>query len=182
MKRLLDEAIKISPRNQVALLNRGLLSWQLGEIRDDQFQYFIKTKVYHADRELSRLFYILFKKNIQGNMPTDSEKHEALKCLERRKYVISNIAKKIFDHPDFLYDQKQLTSEELRVSMKRMKFMKCVYENDNEPRENQRVQLDPKFEVNHFYFSNNDVYIVAVSKKELVIVDSRTGAIMFNKF
>ena len=32
---LLDQAIKLAPNNQVALLNRHLLSWQTGQIRDD---------------------------------------------------------------------------------------------------------------------------------------------------
>jgi len=37
MKQILKEATEIAPYNAVALLNKYLLSWQMGEIRDDEF-------------------------------------------------------------------------------------------------------------------------------------------------
>lgn len=66
MKSLLNQAIELSPTNQVALLNKVLLLWQQGMVRDEQFQYVLQTKIYKSDPDLSRLFYIMFKTNIQG--------------------------------------------------------------------------------------------------------------------
>ena len=38
IEELLNEACEISPQNQVALLNKHLLAWKQGKIRDDEFQ------------------------------------------------------------------------------------------------------------------------------------------------
>lgn len=37
VEQLFDEACQTSPQNQVALLNKHLLAWKQGKIRDDEF-------------------------------------------------------------------------------------------------------------------------------------------------
>ena len=41
--------------------------------------------------------------------------------------------------------------------------------------QNHRIEIDQNFEVQGLFFSNNDIYLVVVGKRELFIIDNRTG-------
>jgi len=73
----------------------------------------IQNNVFKLDKELSRLMFILFKKNIQGGSISDNEIKETVAILEKKNQVISNIASFVFDHPDFLEYKKRRGSRKL---------------------------------------------------------------------
>ena len=46
--------------------------------------------------------YLLFKKNVQGEEPSDFEMKETVKMLNSEDVIFSNISRLMFDHPDFI--------------------------------------------------------------------------------
>jgi len=63
--------------------------------------------LYKADPELAILFYLLFKKNVQGENPEEFEVKRTVQLLQCESSIFSNISKKIFEHPDFLPYKKK---------------------------------------------------------------------------
>ena len=74
----LDKALEYAPNNFVALLNKLLLTWQSGLLRDDEFTGEVETKLLPLDRDLARLVLILFKKNAMGERVKEQEMKDSL--------------------------------------------------------------------------------------------------------
>ena len=64
VEKLFNQACDTCPQNQIALLNKLLLAWKLGKIRDDEFQLQNTTHVFKIDKVLARLMYFLFKMHV----------------------------------------------------------------------------------------------------------------------
>jgi len=63
-------AIQLSESNTAALMNKILIEWQQGMLRDDEVLQQIKTKVKAQDPKAAELMFILFRKNIAGGYYT----------------------------------------------------------------------------------------------------------------
>lgn len=91
---------------------------------------------------------------------------------------MSNIARYVYNHPDFL-EYNQLPEADKKQLSRRTNFIKNVYDNAGQPHANQRYILDEKYGPTDIFFSDNDLYVIVIGKKELIIVDARTGSRMF---
>jgi hypothetical protein len=60
------DAIELSEDNVAAKLNKALLEWYTGELRDEDFQNFLRDSVSSKEPESARLLYLLFKEKVQG--------------------------------------------------------------------------------------------------------------------
>ena len=54
----------MSKINAVAILNKFLLEWSVGILKDEEFQKHLQCDIFSIEPLLSKLMYILFKKNI----------------------------------------------------------------------------------------------------------------------
>jgi len=97
----LTKAIKISPDNTVAHLNKMLLEWQIGKIRDDEVLLTLKNEIRKLDPGTARLIFILFKKNVMGCEITKTDFSNAISEYVLNNQNASNLAKYLYEHPDF---------------------------------------------------------------------------------
>lgn len=58
------KALELSPYNTTALLNQALLQWNVGEVRDEDFQNILSEQIYPHDWISAKLMYILFKEKV----------------------------------------------------------------------------------------------------------------------
>jgi hypothetical protein len=73
MKTLLSKALHLSPKNQAAILNKALLEWGQGLMRDRTFLELVQNDLFKIDKYLSILVFILFKKNVYGGQIMEKE-------------------------------------------------------------------------------------------------------------
>jgi hypothetical protein len=139
---------------------------------------YIQNNVFKLDKELSRLMFILFKKNIQGGLISEKDIQETVAVLEKKNSVISNIAGFVFDHPDFLEYKKRRGSKKL--SQEKIMFINSTFKNDG-IKSNHQVTFRGSFHACDFFFSNNDQYLAALNGSEIHIIDVRTGIKMFSR-
>ena len=57
-------AIELSPDNTAAILNKALLQWYVGEVRDEEFQTILMEQIYPNDWVTAKLMYIMFKEKV----------------------------------------------------------------------------------------------------------------------
>jgi hypothetical protein len=99
---IFSKAIEISKINAVALLNRYLLEWSVGILKDEEFQQHLQSEVFAIEPELAKLMYILFKKNIQCHQINEHEFDETLQMIKGSDKIMSNLTKYLFDHHEFM--------------------------------------------------------------------------------
>ena len=60
-----------------AKMNKALLEWYTGGMRDDDFQDILREDFKFMDPEASRLMHIIFKEKIEGHKISITEKMQA---------------------------------------------------------------------------------------------------------
>ena len=78
-----------------------ILEWQVGTLKDDDFQKYLFTNVNSIEPDLAKLMHILFKRNVQGYNIEPSEYHRAVENVESNPQPKSNLTCYIYGHKDF---------------------------------------------------------------------------------
>jgi hypothetical protein len=107
VKEYLSLALKVMPSNAVAMLNFALLCWRSGELRDDQVQYYVQAHLYRHDKELARVFFMLFKKYIMGGKVSTAEVAALSQVWAKKKHVISDAAHQLYTTCEFNHEVSQ---------------------------------------------------------------------------
>lgn len=79
----------------------------------------------------------------------------------------------LFDHPDFLIYKK--TSIDVKKARSQLDYIKKNYLNEKKAYQNQKIEIDPYFNIQGIFFSSNDMYMSVIGIYDLIIVDCRTG-------
>jgi hypothetical protein len=132
----------------------------------------VQSKLKRLDKELARLVFVLFKKNIEGGTITKEDMKESVAQMESKGKVTSKIARQIFDHPDFYPHRK--APKDIKVHQANLKYVSTRFHDDG-IKSNQLVSLPEAFEPQSLFFSNNDQHLAVIGAQRLLIVDVKTG-------
>ena len=150
------------------MLNKYLLCWGTGWIRDDEFQNLVKYNLSLVDEEMANLMFILFKRDKVGAQIFESEISQLVSDLESQKKLISNVAQQLFHHPSFsLYKKTETVREDQVLFMNQFK--------DDVYQYNQKINLGIGFSVKGLYFSNNDKYLMVMGYLNVLVIDVKSG-------
>mmetsp|Transcript_27145 Transcript_27145/g.41303 ORF Transcript_27145/g.41303 Transcript_27145/m.41303 type:complete len:196 (-) Transcript_27145:4431-5018(-) len=96
-----SKALEITPHNASALLNKVLLDWQIGELRDEDLSYYIKHDLAKYDYHAACLMFLLFKKRVHCGKIDSKEAFKCVQLIESEWDKVSNLAKYLFASPEF---------------------------------------------------------------------------------
>jgi hypothetical protein len=157
-------------------LNHTLLLSHRAKLRDDQILAVVRQELAAVDPDAARLIHILFSCKVAGESPDEEAMGAAMKKMDKKGLMISNLARKLLRHPEFIMHRIERTNtSEARLLRKQMKHIRNVYEDGTKVRENQSVTFKEDFGAASIVFSNNDLYACVVGAKEFAVVEMRNG-------
>jgi hypothetical protein len=196
IKRCLQRALELNPKNAVAALNQKLFEWRAGAITDEELHEFLRGDFEKLDSHAARLLYLLFKRNIHGSAlpPGEAEKYVTkVYCdLERA----SNLARELLGNPIFLTkDNRSLFSHCIEHGSRKFSqrakpgrgfggvhddLLETTGIDKAKSFENKRILLsEDERALNNFFISNDDAYIGMIGEKEFSMVNVRSGKTVF---
>ena len=102
MKEYLDEALKLDPDNNTAILNQKLLQWDIGEIYDEDVVEFLSKDFVKRDPHSAKLMEILFKRYVIGQGSCEMAMKELILKAYKSKNA-SNLSRNLLNNPFFMH-------------------------------------------------------------------------------
>jgi len=159
-------------------MNKALLEWYTGGMRDDDFQDILRDDFKFMDPEASRLMHIIFKEKIEGHKISITEKMQAKELAQSKKSKISNLARYLFDHPA-LADPFSANISKGGLATK-LKSNLNLEEDSNSAKFNKILPLPAEFTPKTIFISNNENYIGLIDQEKLYVYDSKSGKVVYN--
>ena len=163
-------------------MNKALLEWYTGGIRDDDFQDVLRDDFKFMDPEASRLMHIIFKEKIEGHKVSITEKMQAKEMTQNKKSKISNLARFLFDHPalqdPFSANLRSGVALSKKVNSGLNMEMSGV-EDKNSAKFNKIIPLSADFKPKSIFISNNENFIGVIDDNKLFVYDSKSGKVVY---
>ena len=116
IRMMFQEAIKTSEKNSVALLNKLLFEWQIGQLRDEEFLEAVQKDLHDQEPEMAHLMFLLFKRNVLCYAVMKEEYKAALAPVETDCCIVSNITKYLYDNQQFKDHRRSKNQSDFKFS------------------------------------------------------------------